>query len=238
MEHFEAIYERACQRKGGPEAVEQLLGGAKPDPKLAKMPNDRMLSAMTMRVFQAGFAWRVIEQKWAGFETVFHQFNITRCQAIDDAEIERAMQDTRIVRNRQKIVTIPRNAQFVAEVAAEHGSFAKWLTAWPDDDLIGLWKAMHKRGARLGGMTGPIVLRTVGRDTFLLSGDVVTLLIANDIVSKKPTSQRDLQAAQTAFLTWQRQCGRSLAEISRIGSLSVGDNRYGVAEQPEFLLPE
>lgn len=238
MEHFDTIYARACQRKGGEAAVEALLDGAKPDPKLAKMPNDRMLSAMTMRVFQAGFAWRVIEQKWAGFETALHQFNITRCQAIDDAEIERLMQDTRIVRNRQKIVTVPRNAQFVADIAAEHGSFAMWLAAWPNDDLVGLWKALHKRGARLGGMTGPIFLRTVGRDTFMLTGDTVALLVANDVVSKKPTSQRDMLAAQAAFLTWQQQAGRSLGEVSRIGSLSVGDNRYGVAEQPEFLLPE
>ena len=238
MEHFDQIYARACQRKGGEAAVEALLGGARPDLKLAKMPNDRMLSAMTMRVFQAGFAWRVIEQKWDGFETAFHQFNVTRCQAIDDAEIERLMQDTRIVRNRQKIVTVPRNAQFVADIAAEHGSFARWLVAWPDDDLIGLWKVLQKRGARLGGMTGPIVLRTVGRDTFMLTGDTVALLVANDVVSKQPTSQRDLQAAQAAFLTWQQQSGRSLGEVSRIGSLSVGDNRYGVAEQPEFLVPE
>lgn len=238
MEHFDSIYARACERKGGEAAVEALLGGAIPDPNLAKMPNDRMLSAMTMRVFQAGFAWRVIEQKWAGFEAAFHQFNVTRCAAIEDAEIETLAADTRIVRNRQKIVTVPRNAQFIVDVAAEHGSFAKWLAAWPDDDLIGLWKVLHKRGARLGGMTGPIFLRTVGRDTFMLTGDTVALLVANDVVSKKPTSQRDLHAARDAFLTWQQQSGRSLGEVSRIGSLSVGDNRYGVAEQPEFLLPE
>lgn len=238
MEPFASVYRRACERKGGEAALEALLEGVAPDPKLAKMPNDRMLSAMTMRVFQAGFAWRVIEQKWAGFEAAFHQFNVTRCAAIGAEEIERLAADTRIVRNKQKIVTVPANAQFVADVATEHGRFAKWLAAWPEDDVVGLWKVLHKRGARLGGMTGPIVLRTVGKDTFLLSGDVVALLIANDVVSRKPSTQAELAAVQQAFNRWRDESGRSLAEISRIGSYSVGDNRVGVADMPAFLLPE
>lgn len=237
MEAFEAIYRRACDRKGGEAALERLLDGVAPDPRLAKMPDDRMLSAMTMRVFQAGFAWRVIEHKWSGFEAAFHQFNITRCCAIDASEIERLAADTRIVRNRQKIVTVPANARLVADIAAEHGSFARWLAAWPDDDVAGLWAVLHKRGARLGGMTGPMVLRTVGKDTFLLSRDVVALLVANDVVTRKPGTRAELAAAQAAFNQWREESGRSLAEISRIASYSVGDNRVGVADTPPLLLP-
>src|SRR3546814_7122374 len=43
-----------------------------------------------------------------------------------------------IVRNPQKIRSVRDNAQFVMDIATEHGSFGKLLATWPADDQIGL----------------------------------------------------------------------------------------------------
>ena len=60
---FKTIRARAEKRKGGPKGLAKLLP-AKPDSKaLAKLPDDRILAEMTKRVFCAGFAWSVIDQK-------------------------------------------------------------------------------------------------------------------------------------------------------------------------------
>ena len=71
---FKAIRARAEKRKGGPKALEKLLPN-KPDMKaLAKLADDRILAEMTQRVFSAGFAWSVIENKWPDFEKAFLGF--------------------------------------------------------------------------------------------------------------------------------------------------------------------
>src|SRR5690349_11057868 len=71
---FKTIRARAEKRKGGPKALQKLLP-PKPDPKaLAKLGDDRILAEMTKRVFSAGFAWSVIENKWPGFEKAFLGF--------------------------------------------------------------------------------------------------------------------------------------------------------------------
>jgi 3-methyladenine DNA glycosylase Tag len=71
---FKTIRARAEKRKGGPKALGKLLP-PKPDPKsLAKLGDDRILAEMTKRVFSAGFAWSVIENKWDGFEKAFLSF--------------------------------------------------------------------------------------------------------------------------------------------------------------------
>src|SRR5919197_2317372 len=71
---FKTIRARAEKRKGGPKALAKLLP-AKPDLKaLARLGDDRILAEMTKRVFCAGFAWSVIESKWAGFEKAFLGF--------------------------------------------------------------------------------------------------------------------------------------------------------------------
>ena len=71
-------------------------------------------------------------------------------------------------------------------------------------------------------MTGQYVLRFSGRDGFVLSRDVVGRLIAEGVVTKNPTSQKDMQAVQDAFNKWAKQSGRSFREISRTLAMSVG----------------
>lgn len=236
-ESFQRIYERACQRKGGADAVASLLPAVADNVTLEATGDDRYLSLMTRRVFQAGFAWRVIEQKWPGFEAAFRQFDPQTCAELDVDDIEALSRDTRIVRNKQKILSVPRNARFVLDVAESEGSFAAWVAAWPVDDIIGLWRELTRRGHRLGGMSGCIFLRMAGKDTFQLTGDVVALLVANGVVTRTPSTRAELAACQAQFNAWSEECGRPLAEISRICALSVGDDRLRVDEPPPpFLL--
>ena len=68
------------------------------------------------------------------------------------------------------------------------------------------------------------MLRHIGVDTFMLSGDVLAVLRANDVIDdKSPTSRKALQAVQGAFNQWREESGRSLTEISQILARSTGD---------------
>lgn len=126
------------------------------------------------------------------------------------------------MRNGAKIASVRRNAAYVLEVREAHGSFGDYLAAWPEDDFVGLWDELKRRGDRLGGQTGRFFLRFVGRDTPLLSADVVTVLVAQGVVDKAPASRKALAAVQDAFNAWRRESGRPLCQISRVLSCSVG----------------
>ena len=62
----------------------------------------------------------------------------------------------------------------------------------------------------------------VGKDTFLLTNDVVRALIVLGVVQKKPTAKKDLSAVQAAFNEWVEETGRELCQLSRILALSLG----------------
>ena len=99
----------------------------------------------------------------------------------------------------------------------------QFLADWPSDDTIGLWAYLKKHGCRLGGNSGQYFLRFVGKDTFVLSRDVATALMAEGIVDRTQiTAKRDLIKVQDAFNTLQAQSGRPLCEISMILALSLG----------------
>src|SRR3954451_313764 len=223
---FKTIRARAEKRKGGPKALAKLLP-SKPDPKaLAKLSDDRILAEMSRRVFSAGFAWSVIENKWPGFETAFLGYKPEPLMLQPDEFWDGLMKDARIVRNGAKIVSVRANAAFVREIAKEHGSFGKFLAKWPSSDQTGLLQLLSKRGSRLGGNTGQMMLRFLGWDGFVTSRDVVACLRDAGLdISETVTSKRDLAKVQAQFNAWAEESGLSYTYLSRICALSVGENR-------------
>ncbi len=222
---FKTIRARAEKRKGGPKALEKLLP-AKPDIKaLTKLPDDRILAEMSKRVFSAGFAWSVIEQKWPDFEKAFLGFKPAKLAFQPDEFWDALLGDKRIVRNGPKIMSVRDNAQFVQAIAAEHGSFGKFLSNWPASDEIGLLDLLNKRGSRLGGNTGQMFLRFVGWDGFVTSKDVVACLRDAGLdIAEEVKSKGDLAKVQAAFNAWAEETRLPYAHLSRICALSVGEN--------------
>jgi len=226
MRSFDNIFEQAADRKGGTPALEALLPETSTAAALKALPDERYLAEMSKCVFQAGFARKVVEAKWEGFEKAFFGFTPRRITALSDEDLEAFLQNSEIVRNGQKIKATRDNAAFVNSLAAEHGSVGAFFAGWPEGDFTGLWALLKSRGARLGGMTGQVFLRRVGVDTPIMSRDVVAALIREGVVDKAVTSKRDLAKAQEAFDTWRKQSGRPLAQISRILAISVGTSYY------------
>ncbi|HEX7761703.1 MAG TPA: DNA-3-methyladenine glycosylase I [Caulobacteraceae bacterium] len=228
MRDFEEIYALAAERKGGAEALEALVAQhrSKTVDELSAIPDDRWLAQMSKCVFQAGFNWKVIDNKWPGFETAFHAFDPPLNAAMSEEEFDAHLKDTGIVRNAQKIPSIRANAQFLVDLAAEHGSAARFFADWPDDDFVGLLEVMKKRAARLSGETAARFFRFMGRSSFIPSRDVTAALIQAGVIAKPPTSKKDWQALQDAFNAWAVQSGRGLTEMSRVLAMSTGPS-YG-----------
>lgn len=221
MQDFDTIFEIAADRKGGSAAFESTLGRPKTPADLAAIPDDRWLSTMSKCIFQAGFNWKVVEHKWPDIEEVFEGFDIGRMGFMTDEDIGSHLSDKRIIRHGKKIAAIRENARFLGELAHENGTAARIFAEWPAEDYIGLLAMLKKRACRLGGNTAMYFLRFMGVDSFILSRDVVTALMRENVVDKSPTSKRDLEKVQAAFNDWRMQSNRPLIQISRILACSV-----------------
>ncbi len=222
---FKTILARAEKRKGGPAALKKLLP-EKPSMKaLEKLADDRALAQMTQRVFCAGFAWSVIEQKWSGFEKAFLGFKPPKLSFQPDDFWHDLLSNTAIVRNGAKINSVRENAAFVQEIAREYGGFGKFLAKWPSSDEVGLLNLLTKRGSRLGGNTGQMFLRFVGWDGFVTSQDVVACLRDAGLdIAEQVTSKGDLAKVQAQFNACAEETGLPYVQMSRICAMSIGEN--------------
>ena len=229
MESFNDIFQRVAQRKGGEAVVESLLSKPLTAKQLKRLSGDDWLEEFTRKVFQSGFYWQVIDNKWPGFREVFWEFNIEKLLRMPPEMLEEKASDERIVRNFNKVKTVPVNAAMIYYHEQDHGeSFVDLVADYPAERITELWAFLKKHGSRLGGNTGVYALRALGKDTFILSRDVEAHLRANQIIDGGLQTKKSLTAAQNYFNELQQQSGRSLQELSRLIALSVGDNYVGL----------
>lgn len=222
MRSFDEILAIAVDRKGGVAnvmaGVMQPLGAA----ALAAIPDDRWLAAMARGIFQAGISWKVVEAKWAGIEAAFDGFDPGRVAMIEGDRLDALVSDPRVIRSGPKIVAIRDNAVFIQQVAKESGSFGRRIVDWPDSDYAGLLAWLGKNGSRLGGTTGQYMLRHMGKDSYMLTKDVLARLQAQGVIENPTVSVRGMKAVQAAFDHWREQSGLPFNTISRVLAQSIG----------------
>lgn len=221
MRTFAEILDIAVARKGSRDAV---LSGVTPPldaDALAAIPGDRWLEQMARGIFQAGISWTVVENKWPGTLEAFHNFDVGRVAMMSEDWLDDLLADPRIIRSAPKVQAIQQNAFFIQEVAAEHGSFGRRVGDWPAEDFAGLLDWLKKNGARLGGNTGAYMLRMMGKESYILSQDVVARLEAEGVIDGAPGSLKSLRQVQAAFDAWKAESGRTFNEISRVLAQSI-----------------
>jgi 3-methyladenine DNA glycosylase Tag len=218
---FDEILTTAILHKGARANVMANLPEPLSHQALMALPDSVYLSTLTRRIFQAGLKHSVIDAKWPAFEQAFHGFNPLACAHMDDATFDALMANRNLIRHLGKMRSVQMNAALVLRKAQELGSFARFIADWPCQNIVGLWQVLKKEGAQLGGMSGARFLRLVGKDTFLLTDDVVAVLKGQGLVHKMPTSQKDLQLVQQVFNEWHAESGLPYCQISRIASMTA-----------------
>jgi 3-methyladenine DNA glycosylase Tag len=216
---FATILDTARTRHGA-AALDARLPRPKSAAELAAVPDDRYLSQMSLRVFRAGLKHSVVDAKWPAFEEVFSGFEPRRVRAMPDEAMEKLLGDTRLIRHWGKLKSVRDNAAAMLEVADEFGSFGMWIGTWPGSNITGLWEALAGRFSQMGGNSGPMLLRMVGRDTFVLSHSVAAGL-KRWAQMPPPKNKAERAAAQAHFNAWAAESGRPLSQLSMILALSV-----------------
>lgn len=218
---FSLIYQRVLDRFGNASVLEESLPVPASANSLLAVSDAEYLSLMSRRVFRAGLKHALVDAKWPAFEEAFYHFQPDRLAAFSDEELEQAMANRALIRHFGKIKSIRQNAVMVVDIIRENSSFGRWLAEWPVAEIVGLWLYLKEQGSQLGGQSGLYFLRMAGKDTFILTDDVVAALSALGLLEKRPTSQKDLFYVQGLFNSWQEETGRPQCQLSRLLSMTV-----------------
>lgn len=222
MRRFDEILSIAAERKGGEAAVLAGVMPMKTAAELAAIPSRDWLAQMARGIFQAGISWQVVQAKWPGITEAFADFDLGRVSMMDEDWLDRLVSDPRVIRSGPKIMAIRENAAFIRREDESGGGFSRKIADWPAEDFIGLIDWLGKNGSRLGGTTGQYVLRFMGKESFILTRDVLARLQAEGVIDGPATSKKAMAAIQAAFNGWMAESGQSFNTISRVLAQSIG----------------
>ncbi len=89
--------------------------------------DNELFGRLVLEINQAGLSWELMLKKEAFFRKAYHNFNIKKVAAYTEADRERLLADSGIIRNKLKINAAIENAKTILQLQKQHGSFEKWL---------------------------------------------------------------------------------------------------------------
>ena len=134
--------------------------------------DDFQFEMLCLEGASVGLSWQIIMHKREAYRAAFHDFKIDACAEMTDEELEEQRSNPGIIRNRNKIYSVRKNAQVVKKIQEEFGSFDAYLWSFTNGQQIdGHWETpaqiptesevsrkmasdMKKRGI---GFVGPVI---------------------------------------------------------------------------------
>lgn len=121
----------------------------------------RLFEKICLEGFQSGLSWLTILRKREAFRAAFAGFDFAEVAAFDEADIERLLGDTGIVRHGGKIRSTINNAARALEMVDEHGSLASWF--WSHEPAVRADRAAEPETVPAHTATSAAVARELKR---------------------------------------------------------------------------
>ena len=133
--------------------------------------DDQLFEFLILETFQAGLSWITILRKRENFRKAFDNFDYKKIADYSKEKVEELMNDSGIIRNKQKILASIANAEAYMKIQEEFGSFSSYIWKFVDgkpiqtnlksykqapastDLSIAISKDLKKRGFKFVGPT-------------------------------------------------------------------------------------
>lgn len=91
-----------------------------------------LFEMLTLEGAQAGLSFYTILKKREGYRQVFHNFDVKIVSSMTDEELNSLMNNSNIVRHKNKIFSVRKNALVFLNIQKEFGSFYHYLWSFVD----------------------------------------------------------------------------------------------------------
>ena len=101
-----------------------------------KYDDKELFELLILESFQAGLSWLTVLKKREEFRKAFDNFDIEKVIKYDDNKISELMNNSGIIRCKNKIKSAINNAKIFTAIQKEFGSFSKYIWSFSDNKII------------------------------------------------------------------------------------------------------
>jgi len=106
--------------------------------------DQKMFEFLVLESAQAGLSWITILKRRDAYQHAFAGYNAEKVAAMTEWDVERLMQDSKIICNRKKIEATITNARYFLEIQKEFDSFCVYMKSFLPEGkpVINHWKTL------------------------------------------------------------------------------------------------
>jgi DNA-3-methyladenine glycosylase I len=101
-----------------------------------KYDDRELLELLILESFQAGLSWLTILKKREAFRKAFDNFDIDKIINYDETKVTELMQNSNIIRCKNKIYAAINNSKIFKQIQKEHGSFSNYIWNFTNNKII------------------------------------------------------------------------------------------------------
>lgn len=107
--------------------------------------DQKLFEMIMLEGAQAGLSWITILKRREGYRAAYEGFDPEKMARWTDDKLLALQQDTRIIRNKLKILSAKTNAQAYLQIKEEQGSFSDYLWSFVQGEVIqNTWKTLEE----------------------------------------------------------------------------------------------
>lgn len=107
--------------------------------------DQRHFEMLILEGAQAGLSWETVLKKRDAYRTAFHHFDPYKVAAMSDEDLESALQNPGIIRNRLKVYGARNNARVFLKIQAEFCTFDAYIWSFVNGKPIhNAWKTLDQ----------------------------------------------------------------------------------------------
>ena len=119
---------------------------------------------MSKAVFNAGFSYQVVNNKWEDIKEVFYDFEPKIISNWTVDEISKALNSPKIIRNSRKVTAIVSNAKVFLDLLNKYRTFENYLKSFREKPYEEKQKILSKQFKWLGPTGAHFFLWSVNED--------------------------------------------------------------------------
>jgi DNA-3-methyladenine glycosylase I len=99
------------------------------------LEDNKMFEYIVLESAQAGLSWYTILKRREGYREVFANFDVNLVANYNQADEDRILLDSRIIRHKGKIAATINNAKCFIDIQKEYGSFVKYIWSFVGNNV-------------------------------------------------------------------------------------------------------
>lgn len=89
--------------------------------------DQKFFEMLVLEYMQAGLSWSIVLKKREAMREAFDQFQPEKIARYTENQIAEFLENEKLIRNKRKLATLPKNAQAFLAIQAEFGSFQRYI---------------------------------------------------------------------------------------------------------------